>query len=167
MILHDFSWKCFRGQKSAKPALTSNFGKIDSRNSEIKTSDWLSNADDWGSDTEECIPEDIMEQGDDTGNETYNYNTDENVLNNLKGLNLSNTNQVIKPNYNNATSVQNSSRDISPNISLSSASIISGGSAIDVNANVSPNSSGKNVDIYKQTKLTDPIFVYISRYQCL
>ena len=96
-----------------------------------------------------------MEQGDDTGNETYNYNTDENVLNNLKGLNLSNTNQVIKPNCNNATSVQNSSWNMSPNISLSSASIISGGSAIDVNANVSPISSGKNVDIYKQTKLTD------------
>ena len=94
-----------------------------------------------------------MEQGDDTVNETYNYNTDENVLNNLKGLNLSNTNQVIKPNCNNATSVQNSSFEISPNISLPSASIISGGSAIDVNANVSPNSSGKNVKNYKRTKI--------------
>ena len=92
-----------------------------------------------------------MEQGDDTGNEIYNYNTDENVLNNLKGLNLSNTNQVIKPNSNNETSVQMSSSEISPNISPSSASIVSGGSAIDVNANVSPNSSGKNVrNINKQ-----------------
>ena len=88
-----------------------------------------------------------MEQGDDTGNEIYNYNTDENVLNNLKGLNLSNTNQVIKPNSNNETSVQNSSSEISPNILLSSASIVSGSSAIDVNANVSPNSSGKNLKI--------------------
>ena len=94
-----------------------------------------------------------MEQGDDKGSETYNCNTDENVLNNLKGLNLLNTNQVIKPNCNNATSVPNSSFEISPNISLPSASIISGGSAIDANANVSPNSSGKNVEIYKQKKI--------------
>ena len=151
-MLHDLSWKCFRGQKNARPALPSNFEKIESQSSEIKTSDWLSNADDWGSDTEECISEDIMEQGDDTGNETYNYNTDENVLNNLKGLNLSNTNQVIKPNCNNVTNVQNSNCDMSPNISISSASILSEGSAIDVNANVSPNSSGKGVKIYKQTK---------------
>ena len=135
-----------------KPVLPSNFGKIDSQSSEIKTSDWLSNADDWGSDTEECISGDIMEQGDDTGNVTNNYNKDENVLNNLKGLNLSNTNQVIKPNCNNATSVQNSSFEISPNISLPSASIISGGSAIDLNANVSPNSSGKNVKNINEQK---------------
>ena len=46
---------------------------MDSQSSEIKNSDWLSNADDWGSDTEECKSEDIMEQGDDTGNEIYNY----------------------------------------------------------------------------------------------
>ena len=152
MILHDLSWKCFRGQKNAKPVLPSNFGKIDSQSSEKKTSDWLSNADDWGSDTEECKSEDNMEQDDDTGNEIYNYNTDENVLNNLKGLNLSNTNQVIKPNCKNATSVPNSSFEISPNISLPSASIISGGSAIDVNANVSPNSSGKNVKNINEQK---------------
>ena len=95
-MLHDLSWKCFRGQKNARPALPSNFEKIDSQSSEIKTSDWLSNADDWGSDTEECKSEDIMEQDDDTGNEIYNCYRDENVLHNLKGLNLSNTKCMLR-----------------------------------------------------------------------
>ena len=61
------SWKCFRGQKQIdKPAMLES-SKLESSNSVMKTSDWLSNADDWGSDDDICYgePEVNMDQNDD------------------------------------------------------------------------------------------------------
>jgi hypothetical protein len=46
-----FSWKCFRGQKlDTQTAVSTNATALPEQNVARKTSDWLDDADDWGSD---------------------------------------------------------------------------------------------------------------------
>ena len=62
-----YSWKCFRGQKQIDKHAMLESSKTDSSKSSMKASDWLSNADDWGSDDDNSNGEIevYMDQNDD------------------------------------------------------------------------------------------------------
>ena len=154
------SWKCFRGQRENKPKENIGLSNSYSFKSGIKASEWLSNADDWGSDDDEC-ENDIqycMEEDEDeplevdqmssrndqattlckeTLNETKKCN--DNVLNNFLHMNISEKRETKEYCSTRTRSVSSSSNSSS----LSPASSkIKGMIAEDPNANPSPKSSG-------------------------
>ena len=152
------SWKCFRGQRENQPKQSIGVSNSHSVKSGIKASEWLSNADDWGSDDDECENEVqyCMEEDEDdpseidhitsrnaqattlcseTLNETRKCN--DNVLNNL--LHMSISEKIDADDYSRIRKLSSSSNSSS----LSPASCkIKGTITEDPNANPSPKASG-------------------------
>ena len=53
--MSSFSWKCFRGQKQIISNVSSDTHTQEFNKTENKVTDWLSNADDWGSDDDDIL----------------------------------------------------------------------------------------------------------------
>lgn len=152
------SWKCFRGQRENQPKECIALSNSYSTKPGIKASDWLSNADDWGSDDDEC-ENDVqccMEEDEDepfevnqmcprnaqattiskkTLSDTKKCN--ENVLNNLLHMSISDKRETDEYSRTRTLSSSSNSSSLSP-----ASSKIKGKMAEDPNANPSPKSSG-------------------------